>query len=62
MTTYEAKKLLRKLKIGEIARLICRDALTYHRLLIMIKRNSRYKFLGVIRAKKEIRIWVKRYC
>jgi len=62
MTLYEAKKLLRRLRVGEITKLICKDALTFHRLLSMIKRNTRYKLLGLKKGKKGVRIWVKRYC
>jgi len=62
MTFYEAKRLLRQLGVGEITRLICKDVLTFHRLLAMIKRNARYKLLGLKKEKKEVRIWVKRYC
>jgi len=62
MTLYEAKRLLRGLRVGEITRLICKDALTFHKLLGMIKRNTRYEFLGLKKERKGVRIWVKRYC
>ncbi|NDY41776.1 hypothetical protein G3N55_02770 [Dissulfurirhabdus thermomarina] len=60
MTIPEAKKLLRRLKVGEKLGLPCRDGRTCREILAVIKRNARYHLLGVKNELNGLKIWVKR--